>query len=251
MPTGIDHVIVAVRELDRAIKDYTDAGFAVVPGGEHPGQGTHNALIAFADGAYLELLSFHSPNPEHRWFTRWQQNIGLVDVCLGTADLGADVAALRRAGVEMSDPVDRHRLRPDGRRVEWRFSVPQGAAARVVPFVLQDVTPRDVRVPGERTHACGVTGVESVTVATRDVEVAARWYAALGRVERVSRPDVQGEGLRVAIGPHRIDVVAPASPSSPLRPWLEAHEGGVYMAALRGPRPLDTARLGGARLTAG
>ena len=65
MLTGIDHIVIAVPDLDVARKSYEALGFTVVPGGRHP-VGTHNALIAFADGAYVELIAFYEANPSHK-----------------------------------------------------------------------------------------------------------------------------------------------------------------------------------------
>ena len=68
MLQNIDHIVIVVRDLARASADYARAGFTVTPGGEHTGGATHNALITFADGAYLELLAFKVPGKtEHRW----------------------------------------------------------------------------------------------------------------------------------------------------------------------------------------
>ena len=55
---GLDHVVVMVPDLAAAVRDYMELGFTVVPGGSHP-TGTHNALIAFADAAYID----GSPKP--------------------------------------------------------------------------------------------------------------------------------------------------------------------------------------------
>ena len=57
MPTSIDHIVIASADLDVAIANARSAGFTVVPGGVHGSGNTHNALIGFADGAYLELFS--------------------------------------------------------------------------------------------------------------------------------------------------------------------------------------------------
>jgi hypothetical protein len=48
MPLYLAHVIVAVRELERAVEDYRSLDFTVIPGGVHSNGATHNALIAFA-----------------------------------------------------------------------------------------------------------------------------------------------------------------------------------------------------------
>ena len=76
MLKGIDHLVIVVPELEAAVASYRGLGFTVVPGGRHP-IGTHNALIAFADGSYLELIAFFEPNAQHRWYQRLQQGGGL------------------------------------------------------------------------------------------------------------------------------------------------------------------------------
>src|SRR5437660_9767806 len=60
---GIDHVIVAVRDLDRAQIGWTRLGFTLSPRGRHLGQGTANYCIMFGRD-YLELLGFVEPD-EH------------------------------------------------------------------------------------------------------------------------------------------------------------------------------------------
>ena len=50
----LDHVVFVVRDLPGAIDDYRRRGFTVTPGGEHVDRQTHNAVIPFADGSYLE-----------------------------------------------------------------------------------------------------------------------------------------------------------------------------------------------------
>ena len=49
----LDHLVLAVPDLARAIDDFRARGFTVMPGGQHPGRTSHNALVVFADGAYL------------------------------------------------------------------------------------------------------------------------------------------------------------------------------------------------------
>ena len=60
MLTRIDHVMICVRDLDRAVEAYTRIGFDVHAGGVHPGRGTKNA-IAFNEADYLELLALRDP----------------------------------------------------------------------------------------------------------------------------------------------------------------------------------------------
>ncbi|HXD96933.1 MAG TPA: VOC family protein, partial [Candidatus Acidoferrum sp.] len=174
---GIDHLVITVPDLAAAIKTYRDLGFTVVAGGRHTGIGTHNALIAFRDSSYLELVGFYEPRPDHRWWAPLQKGGGLVDFCLQTDDLAGDTAALRRAGIDIGEPEHRDRKRPDGKEIRWVFSLARGAHRGVAPFIIADETGRDERVPRQRTHANGVTGVDSVTVAVDDVTRVRGWYA--------------------------------------------------------------------------
>ena len=68
MSLALDHIVIAVADLDRAMADYRALGFQVLPGGQHPGRTSHNALVVFADGAYLELIAWRAPAPEERWY---------------------------------------------------------------------------------------------------------------------------------------------------------------------------------------
>ena len=54
---GIDHVIIGVRDLERARMGWTRLGFTLTPRGRHLGQQTANYCIMFARD-YLELLGF-------------------------------------------------------------------------------------------------------------------------------------------------------------------------------------------------
>jgi len=254
MLLGIDHLVIAVKSLETASKDYTDLGFTVVPGGRHTGIGTYNSLVAFEDGSYLELIGFYEPRDDHRWFAPLQKGGGLVDFCLQTDDLPGDTVALRRAGIDIGEPEKRDRKRPDGKEIRWMFSLARGAHRGVAPFIIADETGRDERIPRERRHANGVTGIDTVTVAVDDVARVRGWYsAALKRPGAdVKRDDLGATGVRFAVGPHTFDFVTPSTASSPLTAWLAARGPSPYAATLRSgagrPGALDLVKTHGARL---
>jgi len=252
MLTAIDHLVIAVPDLDAAIKTYRDLGFTVVAGGRHPGVGTDNALIAFRDSAYLELVGFHEPRPDHRWWAPLQKGGGLVDFCLQTDDFAGDADRLRRAGVDMGEPERRHRRRPDGVEVRWVCALARGAHRGVAPFVLAEETGRDERVPQPRAHANGVTGIGRVTVVVRDLAAVRRWYGeALGvSGQDIACPELGATGARFPIGPHTFEFLAPTGAGA-VRDWLAARGASPYAASLVGASravPLDLGRTWGARL---
>lgn len=253
MLTGIDHLVIAVPDLEAASRGYKALGFTVVPGGRHP-VGTHNALIAFEDGAYLELIAFYEPSPGHRWWAPLQQGGGLVDFCMQTDDLLDDTATLREAGVEIDDPRPLTRVRPDGYTLNWVLSIPRGRHRGVAPFLIQDRTPREERVPRETTHRNRVTGIGTVTIAVDDVATVRGWYAAaLGHPGReIRRNDLDAAGIRFTIGPHTFDFVAPKGRRSPLDGWLRDRGPSPYASTLTTASgeagPLEEVKAMGARL---
>ena len=252
MVHAIDHLVIAVPDLLAAIASYRALGFTVVPGGRHPGVGTDNALIPFRDSAYLELLAFHEPRPDHRWWTPLARGGGLVDFCLQSDDLAADAKSLRQAGVDMAEVERRDRTRPDGVEVRWVTALARGAHRGVAPFLLAEDGPREARVPRDRGHANRVTGIGTVTVVVDDLATVRRWYGeALGRSgEDLACPELGAVGARFAVGPHAFEFLAPAG-AGPIRDWLVKRGPSPYSATLVGgdsPGPLDLARTAGARL---
>jgi catechol 2,3-dioxygenase-like lactoylglutathione lyase family enzyme len=179
---GIDHIVIAVRDLATASDDYARLGFTVTPGGEHTGGATHNALIPFADGAYFELIAFREPDrpQEHKWWARFAKGEGTVDFALLSESVDFEGDRLKQAGIEIDGPHDGGRLRPDGQRIAWR-NLSLAATGAPLPFIIEDVTTRDLRVAtGAATeHKLGVTGVAGLILLVGDLDRAASPYQIL------------------------------------------------------------------------
>lgn len=182
MPLALDHIVIAVADLDRAMADYRALGFQVLPGGQHPGRTSHNALVVFADGAYLELIAWRAPAPEERWYrTLSAHGEGLVDYALLPPDTAEALAQAQARGLHtLTGPMDGGRLRPDGAQLRWQTA---RHATPDVPFLCGDLTPRALRVPegSVRQHPNGAQGVAEVTVAVHNLDATlARYRALLG-----------------------------------------------------------------------
>lgn len=253
MFTGIDHVAIVVSELDSAIASYTRAGFTVVRGGKHP-IGSHNALIAFADGSYLELIAFTKPDSGHLWQTALEKGGGIVDFCMSTDDLAADIDAMRHAGAEIGDPSPLTRDRPDGYHLSWLLAIPKPPFNGRLPFLIKDDTPRDERVPRERSHRNGATGIRTLVIAVDDPGISSRYYArVLGRPGApVERPDLEAAGVAFAIGPNEVQLLASKTPTGPLTEWIRVHGQSAFEVVLANAADdataLDPALLQGARI---
>jgi catechol 2,3-dioxygenase-like lactoylglutathione lyase family enzyme len=219
MTFRLDHVVIAVADLTRTIEDYRALGFNVVIGGRHSTSTSHNALVAFADGAYLELIAWQGPDPAHRWYNvHAKHGDGLMDFALLPHDTAKAVAAAKARGLAIEGPIDGGRVRPDGRELKWQTA---RQATHDLPFLCGDVTPRELRVPSGDAwrHANGVRGVASLAVAVHDLGASqARYRALLGDEAKVSSPVVlAGLGLCVAIvaiGESALVLQTPACPAS-------------------------------------
>jgi catechol 2,3-dioxygenase-like lactoylglutathione lyase family enzyme len=254
MLQGIDHIVIVVNDLEQAAKDYGRLGFAVVPGGKHP-VGSHNVLISFVDGSYIEIIAFYREAIDHRWWDPLRKGERLVDFCMRTDDLRGDTAKLRAGGVAINDPVPWSRTRPDGYELKWLLSLAQGSHRGVAPFLIQDITPREERIPQAFDHKNGATGIGTVTVAVGELTAVQRWYDVLlgYRGTTISNEPLQANGVRYQIGPHTLDFLMPMEPQSPLINWLRTFGPSPYAATLHrsspGPGTFDDKLTHGANLS--
>ena len=252
MLQGIDHVVILVADLDAAIEDCTRLGFTAVPGGRHR-VATHNALIGFQDGAYLELIAFWEDDLTHRWRRFLALGGGLVDYCMRTDDLAGDVAALRAMGIAMSEDFPMSRLRPDGYRIEWKLALAPETQG-VTPFLIEDITPREERLPGRTEQANGVTGILGLTIAVPDIALPRRLASLSGAdVQPLERGEIGGHGLRLLIGGHSFDYVTPRGDGA-TADFVSSRggEGGIFALSLRTLGPdavIEPALAGNARIS--
>ena len=143
MLVGIDHIVIAVTDLDEAAAELeARLGIAVRGGGRHPRLGTENRLAWLGD-SYLELVTvFDRDLGAGSWLGRPTSEAlarggGLVTWAVASDSILADVAALRGAGSDLADPMPGERVRPDGRVVRWRLSLPGRLGPTEPPFLIE------------------------------------------------------------------------------------------------------------------
>src|SRR5260221_13944620 len=165
MPVQIDHIIIAGSDL-AALRAQSEArGLPSIEGGVHIGGLTHNALIGFSNGTYLELIAPTPGNtaPDHAWSEFMRTDAGVCAWAIRSNDIDADVALHRSRGITVSDPVSGGRTRTDAVRLEWRTAkLGDAPLGSVLPFLIQDLTPRDFRVPTASGIHEQIAGVEAV-----------------------------------------------------------------------------------------
>lgn len=180
MILGIDHILIAVEDLQLAIETYQALGFEVLAGGQHPKMGTQNALVPLADGTYLELISVVAPalaeSEAPHVTTALAHENRLAAFALESNDLAADVSAVRGRGFELNEPHEGARERPDGQHVAWRSA---HAPDWHYPFLIQDSTPRPLRISPPTSGIGRTLRMGDVNVGVRDLASASVAYQKL------------------------------------------------------------------------
>jgi catechol 2,3-dioxygenase-like lactoylglutathione lyase family enzyme len=196
---GIDHVVILVRDLDRARDTYERLGFTLTPRGHHT-LGSKNHCIVFGSD-YLELLAVPQPHPALQYFTDFLAGgEGLGAVAFATDDADAAQRELAAAGVNADPPLDFSRpvALPDGAR-DAEFRIVQLSPADTPgcrTFLCQHFTTDLVWRDEYQKHALGAFGIGALGVVVEDPKAAAAGYARL----LDARPRRVPEGLLVETG---------------------------------------------------
>ncbi len=182
MLDALDHVILAVSDLEAATRD-TARLLGRTPSwrGEHPAQGTANTLFKLSN-TYLELLAPNGDGPigdalRARIADRGE---GLAGLAFRTPDAAAVHEAWAKAGLEPAEPTKGLGRDDDsGAFREWtNVHLPPSSTRGVLLFAIEHHTPDDVlpeaRPMGDENAAVG--GLDHAVVQTRDPEHALRFY---------------------------------------------------------------------------
>ena len=207
MLTALDHVVIAVRDLDSSAEAYVRLlGRAPSWRGGHPGAGTSNVLFRLED-SYLELLAGTG------------RDEGLLALAFATDDAKAEAARLAASGIAASDPADGEgRDSASGAVRRWRNTfLPGGAARGLLLFAIEHLSPAAALPLAEPTAPAEATvhALDHVVVASDDLEAAWRFYAdALGLRLALDRR-FEARGLRILffrVGGVTLEVAGPLAP---------------------------------------
>ncbi|MCB9292693.1 MAG: VOC family protein [Lewinellaceae bacterium] len=139
---SIDHLIYAAPTLERGMDDIeARLGARPVYSGQHPGKGTHNALLALGPAVYLEVIA---PDPAQAGVARplWIAADAvaaprLIYWAARAVSLEGLVERARRQGLVLGPVSAGSRALPDGSELRWRLTSPQANPADgIIPFFI-------------------------------------------------------------------------------------------------------------------
>ncbi len=200
---GLDHAVVAVRDLDAASAAWKRLGFTVSARGTHsPHLGSGNYTIVFSDD-YLELLGILNETPHNQATVRFlREHEGIERTAFTTDDAAAGVTEVKARGIAADGPVHFGRPvdLPNGGKSEAKFNIfrwpVDEAPGGLRIFACQHLTPEAVWIPELRTHANGAKRLVRIEVLSATPKGAAAQLSGLidqGVIETA-------DGYRVASG---------------------------------------------------
>ena len=197
---AVDHAVVAGSDLDDLAAAFEEAGLETEYGGEHSNGVTHNRVLGFADGSYLELISTVEPGAESPWWdAAIRGDAGPCAWALPVTDIGAETRRISDLGVPVAGPDYYTRERPDGVTIEWDLTEVGEELGATLPFLVADRTPREYRTTeSEGVAGSGLTGIAEVVICVPDLDSAADRFASYFEVDSVERMAHEGFGADLA-----------------------------------------------------
>jgi catechol 2,3-dioxygenase-like lactoylglutathione lyase family enzyme len=194
---GIDHLVLCVRDLERARDFYRRLGFTLTPPARHP-FGTGNSLVQLADRSFLELLTVLDPEaippmrPGQFSFGAYNRDFlarqeGCSMLVLDTRDAEADARAFRAAGLGDFAPFrfERPAKLPDGTLAKVGFSLAFALDPKLpeaVFFTCRQHAPELFWKPEYQQHENGAAAIEEVALAAPDPLALAGTFEAVTEV---------------------------------------------------------------------
>src|SRR5256885_1385728 len=138
----VDHIVYATPDLQAGIDALEKRlGIRATAGGQHPGRGTRNALIALGPATYIEIIGPDPGQPKPAAARPFGIDALAAPKVIGWAakaqNLDQIVADAKRAGIGLGAVTPGSRQRPDGLLLSWRYTDPRTVVADgIVPFFI-------------------------------------------------------------------------------------------------------------------
>ena len=138
----IDHLVYATPDLTAGVKQIEALlGIPATPGGQHPGEGTRNALVALGPTSYLEIIGPDPDQPKPAGPRKFGiddlKGPRLVTWAAKGTNLPQIVAEARRRGVPVGDVIPGSRRTPTDDLLSWHITNQRAFVADgLVPFFI-------------------------------------------------------------------------------------------------------------------
>ena len=194
----LDHVGVAVRDLDAARETFTRLGFTLTGRSAHTGRATGNHCAMLGEG-YLELIGLVHPERESDFPAMLERYAGVHIVAFGcgNAERAYPLLAAREPAVRPAELLERDAaFGPNGeetRRARFRnIHLEAGTYPEARFIFIEHATPEVLWQPHLLAHANGASAIAEVAICAGDVAETS------GRLSRVLGVAAAGKGNGIA-----------------------------------------------------
>ncbi|MBG6200211.1 hypothetical protein IWQ48_001340 [Labrenzia sp. EL_13] len=182
MVRGLDHLVVAVKDLEAAGRAYEAMGFTVTPENQHP-WGTANRLVQL-DGFFIELLAVKEPEAIaetngtafsfgafNRDFLKNREGASML--VLESHDAVQDREDFEKAGLKLFDPFSFERVAnlPDGKTAKVAFDLTilqDPLCPGIGYFTCHNKYPENFWKPAFQKHENGARDIKTVFLVAGD-----------------------------------------------------------------------------------
>ena len=260
---GLDHLGVAVPDLEAAGRTYQDyLGFSRPQVGKLP-NGIRNINFYFADATYLELLT-HYDRGKAPWLAKFTDgHSGALFVVLSVYSAEATAAFLAQRGLGISKPVSGTiQTSADQAMPEEKWKTFSFATAPLpgdpLYFIAYNRRARDGyleklkdrRVRRTLYHDNTALGLKAVWLAVLDLDHATQSFTAAGFTagRRFTDPRLHASGQVIETGQGAIHLLASATPDGEIAQFLRQRGGpGLIGMTIEAGSVAAAARLVGER----
>jgi choline dehydrogenase-like flavoprotein/catechol 2,3-dioxygenase-like lactoylglutathione lyase family enzyme len=258
---GLDHVGVAVRDLDGAAKVYQHAlGFGNPQPGRLP-NGLQNVNFYFGNNTYLELLTVYD-RAKNRWVASFIDSFekGAMFLVLSVASAAEATAFLKKRGHPVGKPAP-GRIEGGGlgrgKKPMWHTlyfdKSPLPGYSGIVYFIAYDRELRDFvreKTKSEKirrrsfSHPNTALGMRSTWMAVKDLKAARQAYESIGlpAVRDFEMDRLGARGVEITAGDGAILLLEAKAPDSRVTPFIRRRKGEGIIGVSIEVEDLATAR---------
>lgn len=252
----LDHVVIAVRNLEAAKRLYSQLGFVLSENGRHP-TGTENSAIFLRDG-YLELIAPYDTSLSggplgggHGYAEYLKQGEGARAAGLEIASAGQTARDLRAAGLKIKGPNAGTISRPGEKQPPpprwWTISFVDQLPARPFFLIQYATAPAPTNAaaaePPSPANPNSASSLSSLLVVVDDLESAAAAYRNIGKNSdrEIPLPEFGAAGKEIILERGSIFLLRAIDPSGAAARRLRARGEGILAVRL-GVTDLEQAR---------
>lgn len=248
---SLDHLIVLVKDMDKAVSDYTALGFTIQNREDSQHGSAVNRFICLDDGSYILLTAF--PDPEalkkQRLGALLAAGEGWGDYSFAVPSVDEQAQRMAALGSKTLGPIDVGNTLVDGSRWDLKLLLTgRGAGGDdALPFLVEDVNGREFRIPAPVPHSNGATGIAHLIISSPTADKTANVLAKQLNV-KVTASLFRNRHAFDLLGYTVLITVFQDDPAMP----IGRVEGGLFAVVLDGAgeaKTLDLHRTHGAEIS--